>query len=214
MTAVLLGMLFCAGAAWLWQQMSAVNLPTPTWAVVLRPTSDNPLPTVGPGTAVDFQVAGAAAGSFEKIGSGVVDKIDAGSGQTQVLTVRDLSGFAAGASPNDASTLAVATQSFRIETRTGIPIFQLTYLQAGAAGLMILLGFITIYLYVGRKPAPVEFLIATDGEMRKVNWSTWREIRGSTWVVVFATFMLAAVILVIDLSFQTFFSAIGIFKAS
>ena len=37
----------------------------------------------------------------------------------------------------------------------------------------------------------VDFLIATDGEMKKVNWSTARDIRMSTVVVIFASLVLA-----------------------
>ena len=40
-------------------------------------------------------------------------------------------------------------------------------------------------------------LIATDGEMKKVNWSTRKEIVGSTWVVVAATFLLTAVLIAV-----------------
>ncbi len=47
----------------------------------------------------------------------------------------------------------------------------------------------------------MEFLIATDGEMKKVNWSTRKEVRGLPMVVVIASFLLAMIIFVIDYGF-------------
>ncbi len=54
------------------------------------------------------------------------------------------------------------------------------------------------YYLIGRKPRVVDFLIATEGEMKKVNWSTRREIRGSTVVVIGLTFVIALIISFLD----------------
>ncbi len=54
------------------------------------------------------------------------------------------------------------------------------------------------YDLIGRKPKVVDFLIATEGEMKKVNWSTRREIRGSTIVVIGLTFVIALIISFLD----------------
>jgi preprotein translocase SecE subunit len=81
---------------------------------------------------------------------------------------------------------------------TKIPVFSPTYLQGGVAGAMMLVGLIAIYTYVGRKPSSVDFLIATDEEMRKVNWSTRKTITNSTLVVISATFLIAGFIFVWD----------------
>ena len=62
--------------------------------------------------------------------------------------------------------------------------FPRVYLQGGVAGIILLLGAVIIYVYVGVKRRPVDFLINTDNEMKKVNWSTRREIVGSTWRMV------------------------------
>ncbi|MCB9836008.1 MAG: preprotein translocase subunit SecE [Phycisphaera sp.] len=58
----------------------------------------------------------------------------------------------------------------------------------------------------------VNFLIATDGEMKKVNWSTRKEVQGSTMVVVIASFLLAMLIFVIDYGFGAFFKLIGVLE--
>jgi hypothetical protein len=49
--------------------------------------------------------------------------------------------------------------------------------------VMLTCGSIGYYL-IGRKPRMVDFMIATEGEMKKVNWSTRREIFGSTILVI------------------------------
>ncbi len=77
------------------------------------------------------------------------------------------------------------------------------YIQAGAALLLLtVFAYLTWYL-VGRKPKFVDFLIATEGEMRKVNWSTRREIMGSTWVVIGLTLVVALIISLLDFGIYT-----------
>jgi preprotein translocase SecE subunit len=66
----------------------------------------------------------------------------------------------------------------------------------------MLVGLWTIFRYVGTKPSSVEFLIATDEEMRKVNWSTRKIIIDSTKVVVIATFLIAGLIFIFDAIMQ------------
>jgi preprotein translocase subunit SecE len=63
---------------------------------------------------------------------------------------------------------------------------------------------------VNRKSS--DFMIATEGEMKKVSWSSRREVIGSTKVVILFTIALACFLFVVDLAFQTLFSAIGVLK--
>ena len=86
------------------------------------------------------------------------------------------------------------------------------YIQGGSAILVIAVFALLGYYLIGRKPKTVDFMIATEGEMKKVNWSTRREVLGSTWVVIFLTFITAAYLLVFDLLFSTFFRSIGVLK--
>lgn len=60
------------------------------------------------------------------------------------------------------------------------------------------------------KPTNAEFLIATDDEMKKVNWSTRAELIGATRVVIFFMFFVAAYLFVVDFVFQLFFILIGV----
>ena len=57
-----------------------------------------------------------------------------------------------------------------------------------------------------------DFLIATEGEMKKVSWSTRREVIGSTKVVVLFTFLLAVLLFVVDFTFKTMFTLINVLK--
>ncbi len=69
------------------------------------------------------------------------------------------------------------------------------------------------YLFIGRKPKSVDFLIATEGEMKKVNWSTRREIIGSTWIVIGLTAVVAVAIGVLDLGYSVIFRAFDVLES-
>jgi preprotein translocase SecE subunit len=69
-----------------------------------------------------------------------------------------------------------------------------------------------IYWLVGRNRGSVDFMIATEGEMKKVNWSTKREIIGSTRVVIFTLLALAFILFVVDVFFMVVFSSIGVLQ--
>ena len=76
--------------------------------------------------------------------------------------------------------------------------------------VVMLGGFGGIGYWVMNKPRIGDFLIATDSEMRKVNWPGRREIVGSTWVVICGTLLMAALLWVVDLGFAWLFQEIGI----
>ena len=75
-------------------------------------------------------------------------------------------------------------------------------------GVLIVLSFL-VYLLVN-KPKCADFMIETEGEMKKVNWPARKEIIASTKVVIFTVIALAVLIAVIDLSFHELFRFIGI----
>lgn len=62
-------------------------------------------------------------------------------------------------------------------------------------------------------PKAGDFMIATEGEMKKVSWSSRREVIGSTKVVIVVTLLLAVVIFAVDIVFQQFFRWIDVLKA-
>jgi len=77
---------------------------------------------------------------------------------------------------------------------------------------VVLGGLAWHFSFVWRKAS--DFMIATEGEMKKVNWSSKAEVIGSTKVVILFTALLAILLFAFDLVFQFVFSAIGVLKES
>ncbi|MEE2973590.1 MAG: preprotein translocase subunit SecE [Planctomycetota bacterium] len=67
-----------------------------------------------------------------------------------------------------------------------------------------------LYRYVWVKPRSVDFLVATETEMKKVNWSTRQQITGSTIVVIVLAAGIAGFCKVCDLLFFWVFSSINV----
>jgi preprotein translocase SecE subunit len=67
---------------------------------------------------------------------------------------------------------------------------------------------------LGRNPRTVDFLIATEGEMKKVNWSTRREVVNSTGVVIFTMLVIAIFCFLCDRGFAWTFLQIGVLDNS
>ena len=85
------------------------------------------------------------------------------------------------------------------------------YIQAGVV-VSIIAVFGGLLWWILNKPNIVDFMIATESEMRKVNWPTRREIVGSTWVVICGTLLMALLLFVVDISFALLFRAIGVLE--
>jgi preprotein translocase SecE subunit len=69
-----------------------------------------------------------------------------------------------------------------------------------------------IFIYWAlNKPAVADFMIASEGELKKVNWSTRHEVFVSTVVVIVVVMILAALLGTADLAYQLFFTQL--FKA-
>ena len=64
--------------------------------------------------------------------------------------------------------------------------------------------------WILNKPNIVDFMSATESEMRKVNWPSKKEIWGSTGVVIAGTIFIVTLLFIIDLGFTAFFSWIKI----
>lgn len=78
---------------------------------------------------------------------------------------------------------------------------------AAVAGALALLGW-----WLMNRPSHAEFLIATDSEMKKVNWATWKELIGSTRVVIFFMFATAIFLFAVDVLFGYLFYFITVLK--
>lgn len=80
-----------------------------------------------------------------------------------------------------------------------------------AVGTIAVFGLLG-YWVLGLNKKVGDFLIATEGEMKKVNWTSRKDIIGSTKVVIFVVLSMAVLLFVVDLFFMAFFNAVGVLK--
>ena len=71
-------------------------------------------------------------------------------------------------------------------------------------GLFVVLALLSFWLVNKRSFA--DFLIAAEGEMKKVSWSSRQEIAVSTFIVIVVVIIMAVLLGTTDLGFRTFFS--------
>jgi len=71
------------------------------------------------------------------------------------------------------------------------------------AGLFVALSLLIFYL--ANKPAIADFLIAAEGEMKKVSWSSRKEIAISTFIVIVVVAIMAMLLGTTDVGFYYFF---------
>jgi len=79
---------------------------------------------------------------------------------------------------------------------------------------VVIIGFGLLVFWLLNKPRIVDFMIATESEMRKVNWPTRREVVGMTIVVISGTLIMALMLFTFDLFFSYFFQEIGILQTA
>jgi preprotein translocase subunit SecE len=75
-------------------------------------------------------------------------------------------------------------------------------------GLCVVLG--SVIAWVMNKPSVADFLISSEGEIKKVSWSTRKEIIASTTVVMITMIVIALMLAVVDYLFVLFFIKIGL----
>lgn len=85
------------------------------------------------------------------------------------------------------------------------------WLQAGIPALVFLF-FAWIVFKIVNSPKSADFMIATEGEMKKVSWSTKKEIVSSTKVVIVTVLLMAVILAVVDIGFAKLFQTIGVLK--
>jgi len=217
LSAIGVGVLVLAGAAWAYEQAKTVKIPARSWTFTLvdaRPAGGAP---PAPGDTVVLLGYEGASDELSETGSATIASYEPGRGTRATLVIdgfdsdrtRDFAGDAEQirVGPRGEPVLTAAVRS-AVDT----PMYPVLYLQTGAALAVILLGAIGIYLFAGSTRSSVDFLIATDGEMKKVNWSSYREVRGMTIVVIVATFLIAGILYLVDIGFSWFFGAIGVLE--
>ena len=83
--------------------------------------------------------------------------------------------------------------------------FPAIYLASGVAALFLAIIGAAIWWFVGWNTRSVDFLVATEGEMKKVNWSTRHELVGSTVVVIAVVIIISLFCWLFDFIFSTLF---------
>ena len=76
--------------------------------------------------------------------------------------------------------------------------------------LVVVLGLLYILLRVVNSKRPADFMIATEGEMKKVSWSSKKEIIGSTKVVIATLLIMGLVFFLVDLFFMRLMKFLGV----
>ncbi len=69
--------------------------------------------------------------------------------------------------------------------------------------IFVALSGVTFWLM--NKPTVADFLIAAEGELKKVNWSSRKEVAVSTFVVIVVVILMAALLGATDFVFQLVF---------
>ena len=72
------------------------------------------------------------------------------------------------------------------------------------AGLFVILALLIFWLV--NKQSLADFLIAAEGEMKKVSWSSRQEIAVSTFIVIVFVIVMAVLLGTTDICFRTLFT--------
>lgn len=185
MSAIFFGVLVAGGALWLSGQINAMNFEPVAWRYTIE--SDTPVSGLSINDEVELRQ------SNVRIGSALVRSVD---GDT--LELNNVTLGSGNIAINVQSVVAEGGQPIRVGGLQVVQRFEKTYLQGGVAGLTLLIGAIVIFYLCYSNKRTSEFLIATEGEMKKVNWSSRREVFGSTWVVIGISVLIAAILFFTD----------------
>lgn len=218
MSAVLGSLLTFALAAWVYGQMQVVADRLPKAAYNIGFAAEQP-GAFAVGDNVELTSRPDSTGSAVTIGTATVSA----AGERKLVTVRDFKPAlnASGVQVADISSAGVIRKTVEGSKPVtlvssgavaGIAPVDPAILAGGVSIGVVLVGAILCYWLVGLRARTVEFLIATDFEMKKVNWSTPREIMGHTWVVIGTCILLATALFLVDIALKSAFTAIRLFE--
>jgi preprotein translocase subunit SecE len=86
------------------------------------------------------------------------------------------------------------------------------WVQVGIPVAFVVILGLLLYWVVGVHRRSCDFMIATEGEMKKVSWSSKKELIGSTKVVIVFSLLISAMLFVTDLVFMTIFSMLNVLR--
>ena len=100
----------------------------------------------------------------------------------------------------------VAFGCWRLYEKLGASDLNLWVTSLVPVGVFAVLGAVVYWLL--NKPVLADFLIAAEGELKKVNWSSRREVFVSTIVVIVVVVAMAVLLGTTDMVFRLFFTHI------
>lgn len=225
MTAGLIGLATVALAVWLYgqSQLVAELLPKQVWNSALAPgqTAAQAEALIPKGSAVVLRGSPDKNGQPTVIGSGMFSGITVGTTglpSARLENVR-LERNAKGTRHDGSEIKGIVQASalvpgaveaggvLAIDKSVGEPPIAGNLLGGIVVAVVLVVGALLGFWIVGTKVSTVEWLIACDYEMKRVNWSTRKTIIGSTWVVIGACVLLALMLFITDYGLQTIFRA-------
>ncbi len=75
----------------------------------------------------------------------------------------------------------------------------------------ICVGLTLLIFWVVNKPNIADFMIAAEGEIKKVSWSSRREIVASTTIVILVVLCMGFMLVGVDFFFQFLFRVLGVY---
>lgn len=213
LTAVFAGFLILRGVVWVWLEIQSVNPPVTSWIARLGESSGQ-APTPG-GRVTLLRDDPDSASRVREVGTAEVRAFSEASKELVLVKPELGAGEAISLArlvqvPGEAGVPAF--QAPVTQVSDGDRLFEILYLQGAVAGVVILIGAGVVFYFVGVNARSVDFLIATDGEMKKVNWSTRKDVIASTWVVIGASLLIATGLYLVDIVFSSFFAFIDVLK--
>lgn len=214
-SAVFWAAVVAAAAGYAWNQAQLVPVPTVAFTFNALQIDE----AIQENDIVSLYQLNAEGGDNEPFGTALVQSVTYPANSSGSITISnvnltsetDYAGNAVEIGEGDAGNPS-AMAILQPRSATPIAAYPQVYLQAGAAGGVLLLGAIALLWTHGSHRRVVDFLIATDGEMRKVNWTTRKEVQGSTIVVIVATFLIAAFLFAFDSLFGAIFTQLDVLQ--
>ena len=210
LTAISAGTLILACAAWSSNRALTIPIPVSGYSLTIERVTGNSTA----GSNVDLYKGDT------KIGTAAVEVINIQTnkqGASKASTRLKNFAMTEGSAQTEADRvrvgdLAAPTFAGTVVARDPIYLFPRVYLQIGIAALIVLVGAGVGYRLIGVNHKSVDFLVATDSEMKKVNWSTRKIIIDSTMVVIGATFLIAGFIFISDIGLSSLMRFISVLE--
>lgn len=107
---------------------------------------------------------------------------------------------------------AVVLIGFAIFLNEQLSRFESLWIKIGVPVVILVISGYWAFRLIGQNRSIVDFMIATEGEMKKVNWSSRREVWGATKVVIATVIALGLTLFIVNIIFMFFFESIDVLQ--